>query len=154
MRFTRARDLVAAALLAAVAGHLLVRAVYADLPSLPALAGLPLLVLAVIELVLGFSLRAKVRMIVEGRPIEAITVARAVALAKASSLLGSIMVGVWLGVLGYLLPKRSVITAAEEDVPATVVGTVCAAALVAAALWLEHCCRAPSAPEDVSRIGR
>ena len=154
MRFTRARDLVAAALVAAVLGHLLVRAIYADLPSLPALAGLPLLVLAVVELVLGFSLRAKVRTILQGRPIQAITVARAVALAKASSLLGSIMIGVWLGVLGYLLPKRSAITAAGEDVPAAVIGTVCAAALVAAALWLEHCCRAPSAPEDANRIGR
>jgi hypothetical protein len=53
------------------------------------------------------------------------------------------MLGAWLGLLGYLLPLRAEVAAAAEDVPSGVVGMGCAAALIAAALYLEWCCRTP-----------
>lgn len=143
MHFTRARDLVVAGLVTAVLIHLLVRVLYGQLPPLPTFAGVTLLVLAVIETVLAFSLRTRIRNPRGGRPLQPLTAARAVALAKASSLLGAIMLGAWLGMLAYVLPRQAEITAAADDLPSTVVGVICSATLIGAALWLEWCCRTP-----------
>jgi hypothetical protein len=143
MHFTRARDLVVAGLVAAVLVYLLVRVLYGQLPPLPTFAGVTLLVLAIIEGVLGASLRSRIRNPGEGRPLQPLTAARSVALAKASSMLGAIMLGAWLGMLAYVLPRRGEITAAADDVPSTVVGVICSAILIGAALWLEWCCRTP-----------
>jgi len=143
MHFTRARDLVIAGLVTAVAVHLLVRVLYGQLPPLPTFAGVTLLVLAIVETVLAFSLRSRIRDPRRSHPVQALTAARAVALAKASSLLGAIMAGAWLGLLAYVLPRGAEITAAADDVPSTVVGVICSALLIGAALWLEWCCRTP-----------
>lgn len=152
MQFTRARDLIAVGIAAAVIVYLVFQLSYGDLPALPTFAGLTLLVIAVVEALLGSSLRTKIRRMAEGRPVEGrplqpLTAARAVALAKASSLLGAIMLGAWLAILAYLLPRREV-TAAAEDVPSAVIGAICAAVLIGAALWLEFCCRAPHDQDD------
>ncbi len=143
MHFTRARDLAAAGLVAAVLVHLLVRAFYGELPPLPPLAGVTLLVLAIVEGALGASLRNRIRHPGGGKPLQPLTAARAVALAKASSILGALMLGAWLGVLAYVLPRRGELVAADEDFPSAVVGVICAALLIAAALYLEWCCRTP-----------
>lgn len=141
MRFTRIRDLLAALVLAGLAVHLLLRLTYDDLPTLPTLAGSSLVLVAIVEVAFGFSLRSRIRH--RPRTVPPLTAVRAVALAKASSLLGAIMLGCWLGVLGYVLPRRDEITAAGSDTTAAVVGAVCALALAGAGLWLEYCCRTP-----------
>jgi len=141
MHFTRARDLVLAGLVAAALVYLLVRVLYGQMPPLPTLAGITLLVLAIIEGWLGFALRSRIRN--PHKDVQALTAARAVALAKASSLLGAIMFGAWLAILAYVLPRRTEITAAADDLPSTVVGVICSAVLIAAALYLEWCCRTP-----------
>lgn len=143
MHFTRARDLATAGLLAAGIVYLLVSTFYGELPPIPRFAGVTLLVLAVIEGVLGASLRSRIRGGDRSRPVQALTAARAVALAKASSLLGAIMLGAWLGMLGYLLPRRASLTAAVVDTPGAVVGVGCSVVLIGAALYLEWCCRTP-----------
>lgn len=104
-----------------------------------------MLVLALGETVLAFAIRSRIK---ERRVESGIGIARAVVLAKASSLLGALMVGAWLGALAYLAPRSGEIVAAANDLPATVVGACCAAALIGAALWLEHCCRAPKNGDD------
>jgi uncharacterized protein DUF3180 len=141
MHFTRVRDLVLTGLVATVLVYLLVRNFYGDMPPLPTLAGVTLLVLAIVEAGFGFSLRSRIRN--PRRDVQALTAARAVALAKASSLLGAIMFGAWLAILAYVLPRREEITAAADDLPSTVVGVTCSAVLIAAALYLEWCCRTP-----------
>jgi len=143
MHFTRARDLVVAGVLAAGIVYLTVRVIYGDLIPLPTLAGITLLVLAIVEAALGASLRSRIRRPEPGRRVQPLTAARAVALAKASSLLGAIMLGAWLGLLGYVLPRRSEVDAAAHDTPSAVIGIGCAAVLIAAALYLEWCCRTP-----------
>jgi hypothetical protein len=143
MHFTRARDLVLAGLVSAAVVYLLVRVLYGQLPPLPTFAGVTLLVLAVVEGALGASLRSRIRNPGKGRPLQPLAAARAVALAKASSLLGAIMFGAWLGLLGYLLPRREELTAAADDLPSAVVGVICSSLLIGAALWLEWCCRTP-----------
>jgi hypothetical protein len=146
MHFTRARDLVLAGLVAAAVVYLLVRSFYGQMPPLPTFAGITLLVLAGVEVWLGASLRSRIRN--PRRELQALTAARAVALAKASSILGSIMLGAWLGILAYVFPKRAELVAAADDFPSTVVGVICSAVLIAAALYLEWCCRTPRDQEN------
>jgi membrane protein implicated in regulation of membrane protease activity len=152
VKFTRARDLATAGLLAVVVVYLAIRLLYDTLPPLPTFAGVTLLVLAIVEAALGTSLRGRIKRRFEGRPddgkpLQPLTVARAVALAKASSLLGAIMLGAWIGVGAYLLPRRDELSAAANDMPSAVVGVVSSALLIAAALWLEYCCRTPKDQE-------
>jgi hypothetical protein len=94
--FTRARDLLAAAAIAAVLVNLLLQLSYSELPTLPQPAGTTLLVFAIAEVALGNTLRARIQQRPGSRPVQALA---------------------------------------------------CAAALVAAALWLEHCCRTPDEPD-------
>lgn len=146
MTFTRLRDLLAAAVVAGVLVHLLFRLGYGALPPLPTLAGTTLLAFAVAEALFGVALRARIQRRPGTRPVQALTAAKAVALAKASSLTGSLVTGAWLGVLAYVLPRRDEFAAAATDSVAAGVGAGCAAALVAGGLWLEHCCRTPDDP--------
>jgi hypothetical protein len=146
--FTRARDLVAAGVIAAVLVNLLLQLSYGEVPALPQPAGTTLLAFAIAEVVLGSTLRARIQQRPGSRPVQALTAAKAVVLAKASSLAGAITAGAWLGVLGYVLPLRSQLQSAASDTVAASIGAVCAGALVAAALWLEYCCRTPDGPED------
>ncbi len=143
VRFTKPRDLLAVGLIAGLLAHLLLRLAYDRLPPLPTFAGFTLLVIAAADLALGFSLRARIQRKPGSRPVQPLTAARAVALAKASSLLGAIMAGAWAGVLIYVLPVRGQFEAADHDLGSGVVGVVCAVALIGAALWLEYCCKTP-----------
>ncbi len=145
---TRARDLVGAVAVAAVLVNLLLQLSYGDVPPLPQLAGTTLLAIAVVEVVLGTTLRARIRQRPGTRPVQALVAAKAVVLAKASSLAGAITGGAWLGVLGYVLPLRSQLQSAASDTISASIGVVCAGALVAAGLWLEYCCRTPDGPDD------
>ncbi|MGH3899697.1 MAG: DUF3180 domain-containing protein [Pseudonocardiaceae bacterium] len=145
---TRARDLVGAAVVAAVLVNLFLQLTYGDLPALPTLAGTTLLAFAIAEVVLGTTLQARIRQRPRTRPVQALTAAKAVVLAKASSLAGVITGGAWLGVLGYVLPLRTQLQSAASDTVTASIGAVCAGALVAAGLWLEYCCRTPDGPED------
>lgn len=147
MTATRPRDLVAATVGAAVVVHLLVRLGYGSLPPLPTMAGTTLLAFAAAEAVLGFTIRDRIRQRPYARPVQALTAAKAVALAKASSLAGALLTGAWLGVLGYVAPRWANFPAAASDTVAALVGAICAATLVAAGLWLEYCCRTPEDPQ-------
>jgi hypothetical protein len=123
--------------------HLLLRLTYDSLPPLPLLAGSTLFVIAVVETVFAFSLRARIQRRQGARPVQPLTAARAVVLAKASSVLGALMFGAWTGVLIFVLPVRDSFPAASNDLVAAVAGMIAAVALAAAALWLEHCCKTP-----------
>jgi hypothetical protein len=145
---TRARDLFTAGAIAAVLVNLLLRLSYGDMPTLPPLAGTTLLAFAVAEVVLGTTLRARIRHQPGTRPVQALAAAKAVVLAKASSMAGAITAGAWLGVLGHVLPLRSQLQSAASDTVTASIGAICAGALVAAGLWLEYCCRTPHGPDD------
>ncbi|GAA3431494.1 DUF3180 domain-containing protein [Kutzneria kofuensis] len=153
MKFTRIRDLVAVALVAGLLTAIVLRLVYADLPTLPRLAGVTFGVLAIVEAILAWQLRNRIAGKPGVRPVQPLTAARAVALAKASSLVGALMAGVWAGVLLTVLPLLAVSSAANEDRTTALVGLVGSAALVAAALWLEHCCKTPDPPQQDDSVG-
>jgi hypothetical protein len=150
---TRPRDLLAVALVTAVLANLVVRLTYGSLPELPLLAGATLGVLGAAEAIGGSMLRARIRRRPGTLPVQPLVAARAVLVAKASSLAGAIMTGVWGGLLAHVLPLAGEVTAAGSDSVAGTVGIVCALGLVAGALWLEHCCRTPDDPGDEPSSG-
>ena len=143
VRFTRVRDLLAIAVVAGVGSWLLVRTNYGSIPPLPTLAGLSLLVLAVVEVVLAFALRARIQRRAGAKALDPLMAARSVALAKASSLVGALTAGLWSGLLAFLLQNQGVLAAASRDTPGAVIGLLSSTVLVSAALWLEYCCRTP-----------
>ncbi len=151
MKATRAVDLLVLFVFAAVASWGLVRVFYGDLPSIPIFAGASLYPVAIVEFIAAFLIRARIndKEIGAGpRQLHPLTAAKAVALAKASALLGAATAGVWLGFLLYVFPNRSVLRAAVDDSPGAILGLVAAILLVGAALWLEHCCKTPDDSND------
>ena len=148
---TRKRDLTAATVLAAVASYLAVVLLYQFFPPITLLSGVSLLAVALVEAGWAFYVRAKINdgEIGDGPGwLHPLAVARSVLIAKASAWVGAMALGWWLGVLVYLLPRRSTLRVAGEDTAGAVVAAACALALVAAALWLQHCCKSPQEPPD------
>lgn len=159
---TRARDLVAVGLVAAVLSYLLVRFNYGRMPGLPRFAGLAPAVLGVGEGVYGFLLRQRLRRWADRprdggtgslrpgggasdriEPVPALTAARALMAAKATALAGAAVAGLWLGLLLYVLPNWSVVAAAQSDGITGLIGLAGAGVMIAGALFLERCCRTP-----------
>ncbi|MFQ6394585.1 DUF3180 domain-containing protein [Nocardia sp. KC 131] len=148
---TRIWDLLANVVIAAVIAWVATRLTYSNFPPISVYASASLYPVAAIEVALAFVIRSRVndREIGNGtHQLHPITAARAVALAKASAQVGSLAAGVWLGFLCWVLPQRDTLRAAAADSPSAVVGMMAGVALVAAALWLEYCCRAPDDPSD------
>jgi hypothetical protein len=148
---TRKRDLSAAAVLATVVGYLLVLLLYRYFPPIDVWTGLSLLAVAIAEAGWAFYVRAKINdgEIGDARGwLHPLAVARSVLIAKASAWVGALVLGWWISVLIYLLPRRSTLKVAGEDTAGTVVAAASALALVVAALWLQHCCKSPQEPPD------
>ena len=62
---------------------------------------------------------------------------------QASAWVGALVLGWWIGVLAYLLPRRAELRVAAADTAGAAVAAVCAFALVVGALWLQQCCKSP-----------
>ncbi|RKT83903.1 Protein of unknown function [Saccharopolyspora antimicrobica] len=148
LSFTKPGQLITAGVAAAVVVFLLTQLAYGDLPRLPLAAGATLLLIALVDLVLALTMRPRIKRKPGTEPVNSLTAARAVALAKASSMAGAIMAGVWIGLGAYLLPIVGTVAAAQTDIVAAVIGLISAAALIAAGLWLEHSLRNPDEPEE------
>lgn len=148
MQFTKTRHLIGAALVAAVVAYFGARMGYGGLPPLPTFAGATLLLIAVVNGALAVTLRPRVQHRPGTEPVDSLTAARAVALAKASSIAGALMGGVWLGLLAFLLPLLNIVEAARSDSASSLVGLISAAALTGTGLWLEYTLRNPDEPEE------
>ena len=143
MRPTRLRVLLAWVVAGLVLGGVLVAAAYGDLPPLPRYAPVTLVLLTVVEVLMARVVRDRVqgRARRGARPLHPVQVARAAALAKASSPCGALLLGVYAGLAVRLLPSEAV--AARGDLYVCLVSALCSAALVGAALLLERACRTP-----------
>jgi hypothetical protein len=151
MGFTRPRDLFAVGIVALLLAYVLVRLSYQRMPPLPRLAGLAAALVGIGEAVAGFGLRRRIRppehsagRVDTRKPVPPLTAARAVMAAKATSLAGAALTGLWAGLLLYVLPSWSVLAAAQSDGITGIIGLVGALIMVGGALYLEHCCRAPN----------
>ena len=148
---TRKRDLTAAAVVAAVVGYMLVVLMYRYFPPITVWTGVSLLAVAIGEAGWAFYVRSKINdgKIGDGPGwLHPLAVARSVLIAKASAWVGALVLGWWIAVLVYLLPRRSSLRVAGEDTAGAAVAAVSALALVIAALWLQHCCKSPEEPPD------
>lgn len=148
---TRKRDLTATVAVVAVASYLLVVLLYQWFPPVTVWTGLSLLAVAVVEAGWGRHVRAKINdgEIGDGPGwLHPLAVARSVVIAKASAWVGALVLGFWVGVLGYVLPRRSALQVAADDTGGAVVAAVSALALLVAALWLQHCCKSPPDPTE------
>lgn len=154
MTLTRPRDLLAVGLVVAVLANLVVRLLYASLPTFPLLAGVTLGVLGVAEAIAGGAIRKRIRREEGTEPLQPLVAVRVLLLAKASSLGGTIVAGLWTGLLVYVLPNAFAVDSAASDARAAGVGLGCALVLVGGALWLERCCRTPDDPDEPSVGGR
>jgi hypothetical protein len=142
------RTLVAVAVVCAVLAWLAIRTTFPELPRLPWTPAPLLLVLAAAEAMTGRNLRARILgRRDDGKALAPIAVARAAALAKASSLGGALFAGLAAGCFIYMLGLVNLPIASSN---ALSTGLILGASvvLVAAALYLERCCQAPPRGRD------
>lgn len=149
MGLTRKRDLAFAAIVTVIVGYLAIGLLYRYFPPITLWTGLSLLAVAAVEAWWAVSVRGRIR---DGRigvgagRLDPLAVARTVAVAKASAWVGAVMFGWWVAVLGYLLPRRTDLRVAAADTPGALAAAASAFALMAAALWLQHCCTSRGEP--------
>ncbi len=153
LRRTRIVDLVIVAVLVAVVFTVLLRTAYGSLPQLTYLVPLPLILLAIVEFVLGRRVRAVVRHDPTAKPMHAIAIARAVALGKASALVGAGCAGAAAALALRVYTDVDTVRAARNDFVISLITVVGALALVAAGLLLERSGVDPGA-EDRRRENR
>lgn len=146
MRPTRWYVLVVIAAVAGGVAYLITRADYESLPSPKAYALLWIVVLAVAEAYTAALTRARLARRSGTRPIDPLVVARLVALAKASSVVGSVAAGAYAGFLGWVAQIDS--PTANSDTVTAGVGIGVSLVLVAAALMLEWVGRVPKDDDE------
>jgi Protein of unknown function (DUF3180) len=147
VKATRPWTLIAVAAPCALAVWLIVRLTFASLPPLPWTAVPWMLVLAITEAFIGRNLLAKIQGRRGGKPLAPLAVARMAALAKASSLGGAAFGGFAAGFLAYTVGSLDKVVPRGDAINAALT-LGAAAVLVGAALYLEHCCRAPEPPDE------
>lgn len=150
---TRWRDVATVAVVAAVIGYLLVRWNYHRLPVLPRYAGVPAAVIGIGEGIAGWGVRNRIRG--RGAAIAPLSVARTVAVAKASSLAAAAFGGLWVGLLAYVVPLSGEVVAAAGDRTTAVIGLIGAVVMLGGGLVLERCCLRPpdNRPEGDEPVG-
>jgi len=155
------RDLLVVAVGLALGSWLVVRAGYGELPPLQWWLPVPVGVLALAEALGARTLRTRlaaererrprpgrVTPAAAARPVEPLLIARLAVLAQASAYVGAVFAGCWAGLLLHTVPALGRLDAAAGDTTTGVLGVVLSAALVAAALWLEHECKVPESGDD------
>lgn len=147
MTETRLRTLLLLALAAGAAGYVLATLIYFDLPPLPALAPSGLTVLALLELIGAKAIHDWVTAPQQRGPLTALQVARAVLLAKASSLSGSVLVGLYAGIFVWTFARKDTYAAAGHDALLSGLSALASLLLVVTALVLERACRTPRLQE-------
>jgi uncharacterized membrane protein YbhN (UPF0104 family) len=146
MRPTRPSILVLAAVAAGAISYWLTRSSYDSNPRPTAAALFGLAILAIAEAYVGVMTRARLAGRSGTRPIDPLVVARFVALAKASSIVGALATG---GYTGFLLwVGRIDSPAATTDTTISSIGVALGLCLAGAALFLEYVCRVPKDDDD------
>ncbi len=146
MRPSTWRSLLGVALLAGAIGWLVADRAYGELVALPAATPVTSLVIALFEAGLARMVWRKVRGLGGGKAMHPLQVARAAALAKASSATGALLTGFYAGFFLWVVQRSELRAAAHDSWVAGLSALACLGLLVAA-LLLEKACRTPS-PRD------
>jgi hypothetical protein len=144
---TRWWTLLTVAVAAAAVTWAVLTAVYSKLPPLTWTLVPALLIAAGAEAWTGRDLRARIAGRPGKRPAPPLFVARVVALAKASSQTAALLAGISAGFMIYLSGMASAPTPRSDLVNASLSFGACLI-LLAAALFLEYCCRVPGGPDN------
>ena len=146
MKPTRQRTLLIVGVVCAAITWAVLKGIYVDLPPLN-WTGVPaLLIAAVIEAWAGRDLKARIAGREGWKPAPALFVARLVVLAKASAYAAAVLAGVSFGFVIYLIRLLQAATPRTDMITAGVTfGS--SLVLLAAALYLENCCRVPKDPD-------
>jgi hypothetical protein len=147
MQPTKPWSLVVVAICCAAVAWVVALTSFASLPPLPWTAVPALALLAFGELLVARNLRFRLSGKPGVKPVDPIGVPRIVALAKASSVAAAAFGGLAAGFCIYTLASLDK-PVPKHDALVTAFTAAAAIALVAAALYLERCCRAPEPPED------
>lgn len=141
--------LLLALLVAAAVGYVLSETSYSDLPPLPSLAPVSLGLLALVEGGMAAVVRSKIRgRRPTGRPMHPLQIARAAVLAKASSLGGAVVGGVYGGIFVWTFARRGDVATYGDDARVSGLAALAAVVLIVMALLLERSCRTPSSPSE------
>jgi uncharacterized membrane protein YedE/YeeE len=149
MRPTRWSTLVVVAIVSGGVSYLITRSWFDYVPTPSVYLPLWLAVLAIAELYLAAMTRARLAGRSGTRPVDPLVVARYVALAKASAVVGSLATGVYAGFLGWVI--RLDTPTANHDTTTAAFGMGLAVLLTVAALVLEYACRVPKRDDDDRR---
>lgn len=150
MQPSRITTLVWSGLAAGLAGWTLGLIALALSDSLPAVLWVlvpVLLFMAVLIFVVARIVRAWVAERQYDEYVDALTVARLLALAKALAIFGVVVAGGYAG-LGLLAADRLTGATARERLLLSLAVAVCGVVLTVAALRLEHACEVPHPPDD------
>jgi hypothetical protein len=147
MQPTKSWSLVVIATSCAALAWVVARTSFASLPPLPWTAVPALALLAFGELLLGRNLKTRLQGRPGVKPVDPLSVPRVVALAKASSAAAAAFGGLAAGFGAYALASLNK-PVPRHDALVAAFTAAAAIGLVAAALYLERCCRAPEPPDD------
>src|SRR5580692_10547091 len=147
MQPTKWWSLVLIAICCAVVAWVVARLSFASPPPLPWTAVLALALLAFGELLLARNLKSRLPGRPGVKPVDPLAIPRVVALAKASPAAAAAFGGLAAGFCIYTLASLNK-PVPRHDAAVTAVTAAAAIALVAAALYLERCCRSPDPPDD------
>ena len=126
---------------------LLANQLVAGIPMVPWSAIPTLLLLALAELFTASRTRRRIRRAPGTEPMESLSAARLLALAKASAVLAALAVGFFVGLVLPLVETLAL--PVHREVFLNALGTSASAVLLlGAALYLEHSCRVPDDERD------
>ena len=149
MKPTRIPVLLLVLLVAVAFGYVLSETSYSDLPPLPGPAPVTLGLLALVEAWMAYVVRGKVRgRRARGRPMHPLQIARAAVLAKASSLGGAVVGGVYGGIFVWTFDRRGDVATYGNDARIAGLAALAGLLLIVAALLLERACRTPAPPSE------
>jgi hypothetical protein len=147
MRRTSITDLVVVFVVAGLLTYLLLRLYYGSIPPLRYQVALPIAGLAIGELIAARRVRLAVNHDPDAKLMAAITIARCVALGKASALVAAAMIGASAALLIKVIPDASMVTAAANDVRVGAAILAVSILLLVAGLLLERAGLIPRDPE-------
>lgn len=147
MRATSWRTVLLLALLSGGGGWLLADQAYGSLAKLPSYAPITTVLIGLFELFLAKAVYDQLGGRGRGRALHPLQVARAAALAKASSASGALLLGGYAGFFAWTFERRHELAAAGHDAVVAGLSTGAALVLLVAALLLERACRTPPSPD-------
>ncbi|TVL92592.1 DUF3180 domain-containing protein [Streptomyces sp. SAJ15] len=122
------------------------------LPGVPVAAPIVLALIAVVLFATALSLRSRLKAQRERRPgakgVDPLVAARAVVFGHASALVSALVAGLYGGVGVFLLTDQLDVPARRDQAIYAGVSVVAAAAVIAAAFFLERVCKLPEDEDD------